>query len=245
MGALFKPLHNKRAFEGVSGSIKRLVFKGILKPGDRLPSESELARQFGVGRQTIREALRVLELSGFIDVQRGGAGGPTIKNTILATVSQSLADAFQMESITIEELTFARSEIERCVLRSAIKNVESKDIEALQANVSEAKAKIAAGIEAFGENIEFHRLLAKCSKNPVFVIVMESIMAVVTDFLSRLKPSRKNSNLVVKSHEELIEAIIQRDTELALGLLEEHLLSVKGWLHKSYGQGTDFKMARV
>ena len=81
---LFSPIKSKRTFEEVSGKIKTLIFDGVLKPGDRLPSEIELARQFMVSRQTIREALRILELSGFIKVQKGGSGGPLIKDTIRA-----------------------------------------------------------------------------------------------------------------------------------------------------------------
>lgn len=72
---IFEPFkNNKRAFEEVSSSIKSLIFKGILQPGDKLPSEGELANQFNVGRQTVREALRILELSGFIKVQKGFGG---------------------------------------------------------------------------------------------------------------------------------------------------------------------------
>jgi GntR family transcriptional regulator, transcriptional repressor for pyruvate dehydrogenase complex len=61
---MFQPIKGKRTFEEVSDKIKSLVIKGILKVGDRLPSEAELARQFSVGRQSVREALRLLELSG-------------------------------------------------------------------------------------------------------------------------------------------------------------------------------------
>jgi GntR family transcriptional regulator, transcriptional repressor for pyruvate dehydrogenase complex len=143
MQVLFKPLRSTRAFEEVSNRVKQLILKGVLKPGEKLPSEGQLATQFGVGRQTIREALRVLELSGFIDVQRGGAGGPTIKNTILATVSKALADAIQMESITLDELTLARVEIERCVLIQVMKNAGAEDLAVLKANVQKAKSKIA------------------------------------------------------------------------------------------------------
>lgn len=236
METLFKPFQNRRAFEEVSKRIKRLIFKGVLKPGDRLPSEHQLARQFSVGRQTIREALRVLELSGFINIQRGGAGGPIIKNTILNTVSNSLADAIQMENITVDELTQARLEIERCVLSHVIDNADDEDIAALKANVHEAKSKIATGIQAFSENIDFHKLLAKCSKNQVFIIVVNSIMAVVADFLSRLKPNLENSSLVVESHQEIVDAIALRKGEHALALLEKHLLGVKEWLQESYDQ---------
>lgn len=68
--AIFTPVKSKRTFEEVSSKIKNLIFDGTLKPGDRLPSESELAVQFGVGRQTLREALRILELSGFIFMRK-------------------------------------------------------------------------------------------------------------------------------------------------------------------------------
>jgi len=62
--AIFTPIKSKRAFEEVSSRIKELIFEGVLKPGDKVSSEGELAKQFNVGRQTVREALRILELSG-------------------------------------------------------------------------------------------------------------------------------------------------------------------------------------
>jgi GntR family transcriptional repressor for pyruvate dehydrogenase complex len=63
---IFNPIKNERTFQEVSNEVKRIVFKGILKPGDRLLSEAKLAHQFNVGHQTVREGLRLLELSGWI-----------------------------------------------------------------------------------------------------------------------------------------------------------------------------------
>jgi DNA-binding transcriptional MocR family regulator len=71
---LFTPIESKRTFEEISSKVKTLIFDGTLKPGDRLPSELELAKQFGVGRQSVREALRLLELSGFVSIQKGYGG---------------------------------------------------------------------------------------------------------------------------------------------------------------------------
>ncbi|MBW2031251.1 MAG: FadR family transcriptional regulator [Deltaproteobacteria bacterium] len=111
--ALFTPIKTRRTFEEVSASIKQLILDGVLRPGDRLPSEMELARQFNVSRQTIREALRILELSGFISVQKGGSGGPLIRDTIMNTINNLFFDAFQLERISIDELTAARIETGR------------------------------------------------------------------------------------------------------------------------------------
>ncbi|MFH1123905.1 MAG: GntR family transcriptional regulator, partial [Pseudomonadota bacterium] len=132
--ALFTPFKNERTFEKVSSRIKGLIFDGVLRSGDRLPSENELAHQFSVGRQTVREALRILELSGFITTQKGGSGGPLIKNTILNTISDLYLDAFRMEKISIQELTLVRCEIEKVVLSHAIDKADESDIEALKQN---------------------------------------------------------------------------------------------------------------
>jgi GntR family transcriptional repressor for pyruvate dehydrogenase complex len=235
---LFSPIKSKRTFEEVSGKIKTLIFDGVLKPGDRLPSEIELARQFMVSRQTIREALRILELSGFIKVQKGGSGGPLIKDTILNTINNLFLDAFRLEKITTAELTFARIEIEKLVLYHVIDNAGASDIQALQQNIQKAKLKIESNAISTDENIEFHNLLAKATKNPVFEIVVGSIEAVVRDLLTRLAPDieasgdstgdegRLKSENAVSDHEDILNAILNKDREKACRLLEEHLREV-------------------
>jgi GntR family transcriptional repressor for pyruvate dehydrogenase complex len=224
---LFHPIKPKRAFDEISGEIKRLIFKGILKPGDRLPSESDLASQFGVGRQTIREALRLLELSGFISMQKGGAGGPLVVDTILNTISNSFLDAFQMGRITIDELTGARLAIEKMVLESLFeRGLDEAGIEALRENVSQARRKIEAGIQAFEENTQFHKLLATVSGNHLFLILMESIMTVVAHFRSILGVNLELSARCVAAHEQTIDALIKGNRKKALVVLEAHLMEV-------------------
>ena len=220
----FNPIKSKRTFEEISTEIKSLLFKGILKPGDKLPSEIELARQFSVGRQTVREALRILELSGFITIQKGSAGGPIIEDTVFNTISNSFLDAFLMKKITPEELTVARLETEKAMLHYVINNADASDIKSLQDNILQAKKHAEANIQPFKDNIEFHRLLAKASKNQIFVIMVESILAIVADFFSRLEPEFEVSRRVIGKHEDLLAAIINRDREKAITLLEEHIL---------------------
>ena len=180
---LLTPIRGGRTFERVSTRIKRFILDGTLRQGDRLPSETDLARQFSVSRQTIREALRILELSGLITVQKGGGGGPVIQTTILDTINSLFLDAFQLERVSTEELTFARFEIERVVLEHAMENGDTADMEGLKENIRRARSKIAVNEVALEENIEFHNLLAGASKNHVFVMVVGSIMAVVLSLI--------------------------------------------------------------
>ena len=222
----FSPIKSPRTFEGISSEIKRLIFKGILRPGDKLPSEIELARQFNVGRQTVREALRILELSGFITIQKGSAGGPIIEDTIFNTISNSFLDAFLMKKITPEELTVARLETEKAVLHYVLNNADDSDIKSLQDNIAQAKKKADANIRPFRDNIEFHKLLAKASKNQIFVLIVESVMAVVADFFSRLEPEFEVSKRVIESHENILNAIISKKRDEAITLLEKDLREV-------------------
>ena len=236
---LFQPIKNERTFEKVSTRIKRLIFEGVLKPGDRLPAETALAQRFNVSRQTIREALRILELSGFITVQKGGGGGPLIQTTILNTINDLFLDAFQLENVTTEELTLARFEIERVVMDHAIDRVDDSDLQRLQDNVQRARAKVENNLAAIDENIEFHNLLAEASKNHVFVMVVGSITAVVRDHTSRRTANLEGRNPagghvenVLKSkntvdiHEKILEAIAAKDRKKAKQLMESHLREV-------------------
>jgi DNA-binding FadR family transcriptional regulator len=224
--ALFSPIRGKRTFEEVSAKIKTMIFKGILKPGDNLPSELQLARQLNVGRQSVREALRILELSGFISIQKGSSGGALIKDTILNTISNCLLDAILMGKITPTELMIARLEIEKTILKHVIDNADDLDIRLLRENIVQAKKKAEGNTQPFMENIEFHKLLAKASKNYVFVIVADSIMAFLIDFFSRLEPEFRVSQEVIKVHENILDAIMRKDNDAAITLLEQDIIAV-------------------
>lgn len=241
--AVFSPIKSPRTFEEVSNQIKKLIFDGVFKPGDKLPSEIEIAQQFNVGRQSIREALRILELSGFITIQKGGGGGAIIKDTISNTISELFLDAFQLEKITLEELTLARFEIEKIVLKYAIENADASDIEALEQNIQEAREKIKNNILAVDDNIRFHKLLAKASKNHLFVIVVEAVTTAIRHFMSGLGPdsessdseqwyneSMMNSKNTLAYHEDILNAVIEKKMDIAVDILEDHLLELKGRL---------------
>ena len=225
------PYEKKRAFEEIANKIKDLISKGHLKPGDRLPPETEIARQFHVGRNTIREALRVLEISGFVKIQRGGKGGPLIADTSLNRITILFLDLVRFQDISLAELKLARCETEKMIFHEAIKNIDDQDIKDLRENIARAEKKLANGIVAFEENIEFHRLLAKASKNYIYIIQAELVLTVYSDF--RTTPSTinlKRSRSATRAHNEILDAIVSGKNDLALILFEKELIMVGNFL---------------
>jgi GntR family transcriptional regulator, transcriptional repressor for pyruvate dehydrogenase complex len=223
--ALIEPVKNKRTFEEVSDRLKELIFNGSLTPGQQLPSENALAQLFHVGRQSVREALRVLELSGFISTRPGVKGGAVIECTALSKLSSLFLDTFKLHRVSLEECIVVRKSVELSLLEFVLQNADQSDIELLRDNVKEAKAIIDSNQPAFEQNIEFHRLLAKASKNAVFSIVMESLLTVYSDFKSQAtKVTLQQSGNIADAHEALVDAIATRDKEKAFDILEKDLL---------------------
>ena len=223
---LFTPIESKRTFEEISSKIKSLIFEGTLKPGDKLPSELELAKQFGVGRQSVREALRLLELSGLVSIQKGYGGGPIVKDTISTQIRNLYLDAFRMEKITVEEFTSARLVIEKAILDEVIDKADESDIKRLQANLDKAEELITNKKLATDENFDFHALLAKASKNRVFMILEKSINAIHRNLRSRNVVDFRTTHNAVQAHQKILDAIMQKDRVKALKLIEHHILDV-------------------
>jgi DNA-binding FadR family transcriptional regulator len=236
--AIFTPVQSRRAFEEVSSKIKTLIFEGALKPGDKLPSETELATQFSVGRQTVREALRILELSGFITVQKGYGGGPIVQDTILSQISNLFSDAFQMEKITLEQITTARISIERAILAHAIENADLRDLRALEDNLARAQKKADQNMMCIEENIEFHKLLAEAAKNPVFVIVAESVLAIMRALTSQLPPDPETCKKAIINHKGIFQGIRNKDMDEAVRSLERDFLDLQSRLQSPEVRGT-------
>lgn len=224
--AIFSPVESKRTFEEISSNIKALIIEGVLKPGDRLPSETELAKQFQVGRQTIRESLRILELSGFVQVQKGFGGGPIIKDTILGKVTNLLLDAFKMEKIAASEFVEARSVIEKAIVNYAIDHAQADDIAALQDSIMKAKSNIENKSLATDINFEFHSILAKASGNNVFVILEGAINAIHRLLRDESAVDLESSKKAVEAHEKILDALIKKDRETAIALTEKHILTI-------------------
>lgn len=226
----FEPVQTTRAFEEVAAQIRRRVIHGQLRAGDRLPSERDLALKLGVGRSTVREALRGLEIAGVVRSSRGVSGGACVVAPDGQVVSMGLQDMFQLGSVTPAQLTEARLEITASVVRLACARIDEAGLRALEDNVKASRAASDANDLATRSriNMDFHRLLAAQTGNPVFVSIMDGLIGVMHSFMEKLGPP--SGDEVYASRRRFIAHMRRRDADAAINEMERFLRG----MHRHY-----------
>src|SRR5712664_634748 len=142
----FRRIRTQRAFEEIAEQIRGELVSRRLRAGDRLPAERALAEQFGVSRNTLREALRSLENSGLLRLQKGATGGAFVRESTGDAVITGLRDMFHLGAIQPEHLTEARVWVESIVVGAACDRATVEDIDALKTNIAAAETAARAQI---------------------------------------------------------------------------------------------------
>ncbi len=225
--SLFVPFKTKRAFEEIADQIRHLIYTGVFKPGHKLPPERELASQFNAGRMVVREALRTLEHSGLICVKQGSLGGAFIKEIDASVIKKSISDMIKIGNITIQNLTEVRLGIESNIIELAVAKRTNEDLALLQKNIEKTRQQVLEGIRPSESNVHFHLLLAKASKNFLFEVIIESVMDAMHSFLLSIKPDAEYIKRILRYHEGIYQAIMDKNVSLAKAKMEEHLLDIR------------------
>ena len=197
---------------------------GGCEPGDRLPPERVLAEQFGVSRNTLREALRSLENAGLLRLQKGATGGAFVRESTGDAIITGLRDMFHLGAIQPEHLTEARVMIESIAVRAACERATPEDIEALNANIASAAKAAREKINFYDQaaiHLDFHRIIARATKNPVMVIVMEALIDVMQHFIRAI--GQKRNPWVLPSRRRFMKHFEAGDSDAAVKEMEQHL----------------------
>jgi len=219
----FEPIAPSRAFEEIAAQIRELVASGRLKPGDRLPAERDLSAKFKVSRNTLREALRALELSGMIELRKGAVGGAFVLPGSSGVVVNGMKDLYHLGAIKPEHLTEARVWLSEIVVRVACERLTEEDLAALEENVALATKADKAGNFQLRANLhrEFHNLLAAATRNPIIQITMEGVMEVMREFVKAIGPS--DNPFTLPSRRRLLKHLRARDANAAVAEMNKFL----------------------
>ncbi|MCA1825637.1 MAG: FadR/GntR family transcriptional regulator [Myxococcales bacterium] len=223
--ALFRAVRKGRRYEQVAEQIQSLVAKGVLKPGDRLPSERELAAQFGVGRSSLRDAIRTLEVMGIVESRHGA--GNVIRDLDSDALVVPLASALLRKREMVAELLEVRMMIEPAVAARAAKNATREEIARLEEILERQSEKVRRGEPTIAEDSEFHAALMHAARNTVVLRVMDVLMDLLRDSRARSLQSPGRLQKSYEGHLRILRAIRKRDGAAAEAAVRRHLNEVQ------------------
>src|SRR5262245_19586434 len=206
----------------IAGAITGSILDGSLRPGDRLPSEEEMASMFGVSRPTVREALRHLRMQHILESSRGRGGGYRVADFSLRTLSAGLGELISL-SLVIRTLTYAQLFEVRYALDVLVAGLSAArrtddDLERLRAALPKADGEPE---DAAVEDLAFHRVLADATHNPLISAFSAATTTAFRRFSSDLH--RAAPDKVVAHLDEVVDAVTARDANVARDAMRRHL----------------------
>lgn len=205
--------------ERVADKIERLIIDNQLNPGDKLPNERELVAQLGVGRGTLREAIKILESRNVVEIRRG-------KGTYICDHIGMVGDPlgfrfFHDKKKLAEDLSDLRSMLEPRLAALAAERATQQDIEELQAICTEVKNMIENG-ENYGQrDIDFHTKIASINDNLVIPQIIPLITQGVFLYVDVTKHNLAGAAAI--EHQKIVDAISNHDPEAAYAAMQEHM----------------------
>ena len=220
-GRLVQPIKIARAYEQLAGLLRERITSGELAPGDRLPSESALAKQAGVSRSTVREALRILEQGGL--VERASPRIMVVADRSDVPAFRELRRELRRHNVTFHHLHEALLTLDPELTRFAAIRGDRSDLETLHRNLDEQEEHLDHLAEWSRLDVEFHGTIAELSANPALIIAREPISHVLLPALYRFMDTREMAEHATEYHRRIVNEIEVRDPDTAAAVMRRHI----------------------
>ncbi len=211
----------RRVYERLADSIRESILAGDLKDGERLPSEAVLAREAGVSRSTVREALRLLQESGF--VERASPRILVVRAQTDAPAVRAMSHALRRRTVTFAALHEALLLLEPQLAALAAARREDDDLQTLR-RILDAQHAHARDFPAWCRlDEEFHVAIAEASANAPLVLARATLGQVLTPTVFQLVDNERATQAATAFHERLYDEIVSGDAELAALIARRHV----------------------
>ncbi|MDP9293047.1 MAG: FadR family transcriptional regulator [Actinomycetota bacterium] len=218
---------NADASERIAYQIRVYLAEKDLQPGDRIGTETELAREFGVSRPTLREALRLLAGSYLIQVSQGRAGGIFVANTanegMGRNLSDSIATMLAADSVSLHQLLEARMFLEVPLAGLAAEQANDEAVRGLEAAIADAEGHDPAGDEFRLADARFHEVLATAAGNELLMAFTRWILDVLQPSLVKRIGGSLDGCEIIAQHRAILRAVKRRQPAAAQRAMRQHL----------------------
>ena len=214
------PVRETRTFEAAIEHLTEAVERAGLRTGDRLPNEGMLAEQLGISKPTLRQALRVLELSGLVAVRRGKSGGIFVITDLVPGVA--ISTAVKLEERAAVDVLRARRVLERAVVHEAMRTATSADLAELEHTVDLLERHLGERPSVMRADAMFHRALVRSCRNDTIQTAMRGVGRGLAPIRDAYSGGLAYDRQTLDVHRRQLVAIRRRDEDTLEKVLDEH-----------------------
>jgi len=221
--------------ESVAHEIVRRIGAEGLDEGDQLPAEAEMLEEYGVGRASLREALRILEVQGLISIKAGPRGGPVVARVSTRDFGRMSALYFQVGGMTYRELMEARLIMEPVLARLAAERRDDHPEEIKELLAAAEQTDLGDDQHYLSSSADFHMLVAQLSGNSIIYLFSHSLEGIFHDRVAggMLFPVDGRQE-VVDAHKGVAAAIAKGHAQKAESLMRDHMLRYAKFVEERY-----------
>jgi GntR family transcriptional repressor for pyruvate dehydrogenase complex len=228
---MFRSVKRQRVSDEIVGQVRALISEGVLKPGDRLPPERELIREFGVSRPSLREALKSLVAQGFLEVKQGDR--TFVKSITSEKFQDPLSLLLKADTQKIFDLIEVRKAMEAWGAFYAAQRGSEEDIKRLEEIIGEMKEALDEGKSWEKQDADFHLAMAQATHNTIQTHIMFTIYDLLRESVARVFRDQGKAKKLFNQHYRIFSAIKTRAPDKARERVLEHLnyveSEVKAW----------------
>jgi len=228
MTHLFRAARQNRIFQDVVEQIQEAIIDGQLKVGDRLPPERDLKEMLQTSRSTLREALRVLEQKGLIEIKLGMGGGAVVKKVTSDLVAESLDLLIRSNQVSLQHIAEFRERVEGDVVRLATSRLTKADIDTLEKLLDVSRQCLARGVDGVPDFLSadqhIHQYFAKITGNPIYISLFKTMHNNIRRYFDELlfkEESEMRENL--QDLESVVAAMKKGDADTACRIVRTHV----------------------
>jgi GntR family transcriptional regulator, transcriptional repressor for pyruvate dehydrogenase complex len=219
------PVRVARAYEQLAGALRERIQAGALREGERLPSELSLARQAGVSRSTVREALRTLEEAGLIE--RASARVMVVSAHDEGPAHRELKAVMRRRNVTFRHLHDALMVLDPELTRLATERITEPELRTLRANLDAQQRNLENFQEWSRLDDELHMTIAEISGNPALIVARAPVSQLLLPVLYRFMNSSSLTIAALRYHHRVMAEIEARDPGLAAAVMRRHVNDFK------------------
>lgn len=226
---MFETVKPNKVSEHIIEQIRKAIFEGQLKPGDKLPSERELVENFKVSKATLREAIRSLEVLGFLEIRKGASGGSFVTEVDMEKARDCFTNFLHFKNLSLKDLSEVRLLLEPHIAEKAALGINEEDLKRLEELLRECDYVLRHDIpiESRKNEVEFHRIIASVTGNPILMFILDFVENLLIDTKEILQPSREFSRKVQKAHRRIYKALLERNGKKARAEMVKHVREVE------------------